>query len=102
MSAIDRNELDGYEALVSELRATAPVAPESLRERVLDGAPAPRVRRSRKRRLALVVVPLAVVLAVGAAVVHGFVNSGRGAGGSNAYAPVLGVNSAAVGSGNVV
>jgi hypothetical protein len=69
-------EFEGYEALVSELRATAPVAPESLRERVLEGAPAPRVRRSRKRRLALVVVPLAVVLAVGAAVVHGVVSSG--------------------------
>ena len=67
MSAIDRNELDGYEALVSELRATAPVAPERLRERVLEGAPAPHRRTSRKRRLFLVVVPAAVVLAVGAA-----------------------------------
>ena len=62
MSAIDPNELDGYEALVSELRATAPVAPESLRERVLEGAPAPRVRRSKKRRLALVVVPVFALL----------------------------------------
>jgi Domain of unknown function (DUF4349) len=76
MSAIDRSELDGYEALVSELRATAPVAPDRLRERVLEGAPAPRRQRSRKRRLFLVVVPVAVVLAVGAAIVHGFVNSG--------------------------
>jgi Domain of unknown function (DUF4349) len=76
MSAIDRNELDGYEALVAELRATAPVAPDRLRERVLEGAPAPRRRRSRRRKLALVVVPVAVVLAVGAALVHGFVNSG--------------------------
>jgi hypothetical protein len=75
MSAIDRNELDGYEALVSELRATAPVAPERLRERVLEGAPSPSRRRSRKRRRFLVVVPVAVVLAVGAAVVHGFVSS---------------------------
>jgi Domain of unknown function (DUF4349) len=75
MSAIDRNELDGYEALVSELRATAPVAPERLRERLLEGTPSRRPRRSRKRRLFLVVVPVAVVLAVGAAVVHGFVNS---------------------------
>ena len=75
MSAIDGTELDGYEALVSELRATAPVAPERLRERVLEGAPAPRRRRSKRRRLALVVVPAAVVLAVGAAVVHGFVGS---------------------------
>jgi hypothetical protein len=75
MSAIDRNELDGYEALVSELRATAPVAPERLRDRVREGAPSRRRRMSRKRRLFLVVVPLAVVLAVGAALVHGFVNS---------------------------
>jgi hypothetical protein len=76
MSATDRSELDGYETLVSELRANPPVAPESLRQRVLEGAPAPRARRSRKRRLALVVVPVAVVLAVGAALVHGFVSSG--------------------------
>jgi hypothetical protein len=78
MSAIDRNELDGYEALVAQLRATAPVAPERLRERVLKGAPTPRRRMSRRRRL-LVVVPVAVVLAVGVpALVHGFVDSGSG------------------------
>jgi hypothetical protein len=82
MSAIDRNELDGYEALVSALRATAPVAPERLRDRVLEGAPAPRRRRSRRRRLFLVVVPLAVVLAVGAALVHGFVSSKQASHGS--------------------
>jgi hypothetical protein len=76
MSAIDRSELDGYEALVSALRANPPVAPESLRQRVLEGAPAPRRRRSRKQRLLLVVVPVAVVLAVGAALVHGFVSTG--------------------------
>jgi Domain of unknown function (DUF4349) len=69
-------EFEGYEALVSELRADPPVAPERLRQRVLEGAPAPRAQRSRKRRLALVVVPLAVALAVGAAFVHGFVSSG--------------------------
>jgi hypothetical protein len=69
-------EFEGYEALVSELRADPPVAPEHLRQRVLEGAPAPRAQRSRKRRLTLVVVPLAVVLAVGAAFVHGFVSSG--------------------------
>src|SRR5438552_15504342 len=76
MSASDWSELDGYEALVSELRANPPVAPEHLRQRVLEGAPAPRRQRSRKRKLVLVVVPLAVVLAVGAALVHGFVSSG--------------------------
>jgi hypothetical protein len=68
--------MDGYEALVSELRANPPVAPERLRQRVLEGAPAARAPRSRKRRLTLVVVPAAVVLAVGAALVHGFVSSG--------------------------
>lgn len=76
MSASDWSELDGYEALVSELRANPPVAPERLRQRVLEGAPAPRRQRSRKRKLVLVVVPAAIVLAVGAALVHGFVNSG--------------------------
>jgi hypothetical protein len=76
MSATDRSELDGYEALVSELRATPPVAPERLRERVLGLAPGSRRRMSKRRRLVLVVVPVAVVLAVGAALVHGFVNSG--------------------------
>src|SRR5215467_15951206 len=75
MSATDWSEMDGYEDLVSELRANPPVAPERLRQRVLEGAPAPRRQRSRKRKLALVVVPAAVVLAVGAALVHGFVNS---------------------------
>ena len=96
MSAIDGTELDGYEALVSELRATAPVAPERLRERVLEGAPAPRRRRSKRRRLALVVVPAAVVLAVGAAVVHGFVNSGS----QNVNAKTAIVGSLATRSGN--
>jgi len=76
MSATDGSEMDGYEALVSELRANPPVAPERLRQRVLEGAPASRAPRSRKRRLALVVVPAAIVLAVGAALVHGFVSSG--------------------------
>jgi hypothetical protein len=76
MSATDRSELDGYEALVSELRATPPVAPERLRERVLALAPGARRRMSKRRRLTFVVVPVAVVLAVGAALVHGFVSSG--------------------------
>jgi hypothetical protein len=76
MSASDWSELDGHEALVSELRANPPVAPERLRQRVLEGAPAPRRQRSRKRKVVLVVVPAAIVLAVGAALVHGFVSSG--------------------------
>src|SRR5437763_16588591 len=77
MSATDRSELDGHEALVSELRATPPVTPERLRERVLNLAPGARPRMSNRRRLVLVVVPLAAVLAVGAALVHGFVSSGK-------------------------
>jgi hypothetical protein len=75
MSAIDRSELDGHEALVSELRASAPVAPDSLRQRLFESAPAVRAPRSRKRRLFLVVVPLAVVLAVGGAFLHGFLST---------------------------
>jgi hypothetical protein len=90
MSAIDGSELDGYEALVSALRSNPPVAPDSLRQRVLEGAPARRPRRSKKRRLAFVVVPLVVVAAVGAAFVHGFQNSGPRS--ANAPAPLLGVN----------
>lgn len=76
MSSTDWNELDGYEALVSELRAAAPVAPDRLRERVLDGAPEFRRRMSQRRRLTLVVLPAAAALAVGAALVHGFLSTG--------------------------
>ena len=92
MSASDWSELDGYEALVSELRANPPVAPERLRQRVLEGAPAPRRQRSRKRKLVLVVVPAAVVLAVGAALVHGFVSSGSHSNATSARSAVLGQN----------
>ena len=70
------SEFEGYEALVSELRATPPVAPERLRQRVLELRPSARPRMSKRRRLVLVVVPLAAVLAVGAALVHGFASSG--------------------------
>jgi hypothetical protein len=90
MSASDWSELDGYEALVSELRANPPVAPEHLRQRVLEGAPAARAPRSRRRKFVLVVVPAAVVLAVGAALVHGFVNSGSRA--STAAVPFHAIN----------
>ena len=85
MSATDWNELDGHDALVSELRANPPVAPERLRQRVLELGPASRSRRAalpRSRRgLALAVVLAATAVAVAAALVHGFVNSGshRGA-----------------------
>src|SRR5438128_12588754 len=76
MSGTDWSELDGYEALVSELRGDPPVAPERLRQRILERAPGSRRRMSGRRRLALAVVPVAVALAVGAALVHGFVSSG--------------------------
>ncbi len=74
MSAADGFE--GYDELVAELRANPPVAPESLRQRVLEGAPGAGRRASGKRRLVLVVVPVAAALAVGAALVHGVVSSG--------------------------
>jgi hypothetical protein len=85
MSATDWNGLDGHEALVSELRANPPVAPERLRQHVLELGPASRSRRAalpRSRRgRAFAVVLVAVTIAVGAALVHGFVSSGshRGA-----------------------
>ena len=63
MSAIDVQSL-----LVSH----APNAPQRLRARVAELAPAPH----RRRRLVLVVVPVAVALAVAAAIVHGIVGSG--------------------------
>ena len=95
MSATDGSEMDGYEALVSELRANPPVASERLRQRVLEGAPVARQPRSKRRKLVLVVVPVAVVLAVGAAVVHGFVSSGSshsGVAANASLAPTLGVS----------
>ncbi|HET9116038.1 MAG TPA: DUF4349 domain-containing protein, partial [Gaiellaceae bacterium] len=54
--------------------ANPPIAPDTLRRQVLAGEP--RRRRLPSRRLVLVVVPVAVALAVGAALVHGFVSSG--------------------------
>jgi len=70
-------------ALLDGLRTAQLRAPEALRARVLAAAPAPaapRVTLLRRpsRRLALVVVPLAAALAVGAALVHGLVGSGGG------------------------
>ncbi len=76
MPATDPIDSGEFGALVDELRADAPVAPERLRQRVLELAPAPRGHWSRRRRLVLVVVPAAAALAVGAALVHGFVSSG--------------------------
>jgi len=65
-------------ALLSELRGAMLHAPETLRERVLATAPVPRRLSLRvpSRRLALVVVPAALGLAVAAALVHGFTGSG--------------------------
>jgi hypothetical protein len=58
------------------LRAHAPHAPESLRERVFALEPKPRRVSLPSRRLVLVALPAAVGLAVSAAVVHGIVGSG--------------------------
>src|SRR5438067_1655152 len=60
------------------LRAHAPHAPETLRERVLALEPVPRRVNLPSRRLALVALPAALAVAVGAALVHGFVGSGGG------------------------
>jgi hypothetical protein len=80
MSATDWNGLDGHEALVSQLRANPPVASERLRQRVLELGPAarsPRAALPRSRRgRAVAVVLVAAAIAVGAALVHGFVTSG--------------------------
>src|SRR5438477_2531434 len=56
------------------LRAHAPIAPDSLRERVLALEP---VHRRPARRLTLVAVGAAAVAAVGVALVHGVVSSGK-------------------------
>jgi hypothetical protein len=58
------------------LRAHAPHAPETLRERVLALEPAPERRMVPSRRFALVALPAALAIAVVAAVVHGVVGSG--------------------------
>lgn len=59
------------------LRAHAPRAPESLREHVLAGRPAQRLRWTLPpRRLVLVALPAACLIAVGVALVHGAVRSG--------------------------
>jgi len=58
------------------LRAHAPHAPESLRERVLALEPKKRRTGLPSRRLVLVALPAAVAIAVAAAVVNGIVDSG--------------------------
>ena len=58
------------------LRAHAPHAPESLRERVLALEPKKRRTGLPSRRLVLVALPAAAAIAVGAAVVNGIVDSG--------------------------
>src|SRR6478736_1643630 len=58
------------------LRAHAPHAPETLRERVLGLESVPQRRNTPSRRLVLVALPAALAIAVLAAVVHGVVGSG--------------------------
>jgi Domain of unknown function (DUF4349) len=90
MSATDASAFAGHEELVAELRANQPVATDRLRERVLSVGQAR--RRSPRRRLMLVVVPVAVALAVGAALVHGFVSSGSHPGAAAKRAVSHGLN----------
>jgi Domain of unknown function (DUF4349) len=89
MSATDASAFAGHEELVAQLRANQPVATDRLRERVLSAGLAR--RRPTRRRLVLVVVPVAAALAVGAAFVHGFVSSGshHGAAGQRADGAAL-------------
>lgn len=66
-------------AVVLELRAARPRAPETLRERVLAiGEPQPRFALPawRLRRVALVAVPACLAVAVGGALIHGALNAG--------------------------
>src|SRR3977135_4199969 len=58
------------------LRAHAPHAPESLRERVFALEPKGRRLLLPPRRLALVALPAALGIAVSVAVVHGIIGSG--------------------------
>jgi len=70
--------------LATELRAARPSASPELRERVLAIAAREEPRRPARftlpplRRLAAVVVPAALALAIGGAMVHGLVHSGSG------------------------
>jgi uncharacterized protein DUF4349 len=101
MSAADP-AFEGYEGLVAALRANPPIAPDTLRRQVL--ADEPRRRRLPSRRLVLVVVPVAVGLAVGAALVHGFVSSGsnKPVFAEYAPAPLKGANVATAGRSTIV
>src|SRR5215471_12087270 len=101
MSAADP-AFEGYEGLVSALRANPPIAPDRLRQQVLAGEP--RRRRLPSRRLVLVVVPVAVGLAVGAALVHGLVSSGsnKRVFAEYAPAPLKGANVATAGGSTIV
>src|SRR2546423_10040152 len=58
------------------LRAHAPHAPESLRERVFALEPKGRRLTLPPRRLALVALPAALGIAISVAVVHGIIGSG--------------------------
>jgi Domain of unknown function (DUF4349) len=64
--------MSASEMTVETLRAHAPRAPEALHQRVLELEPR---RMSPRRRLVFVVVPVAAAVAVGAALVHGFLGS---------------------------
>src|SRR5438067_3781311 len=85
------SELKGHEALIAELRAGALDAPDHLHRRVLaDG----RMKRRQfadlsGRRRALVLVPVAATLAVGAALVHGAFDSGSPTTHPQASAPLV-------------
>lgn len=78
--------MSASEMTIETLRAHAPRAPEALRLRVLELEPR---RMSPRRRLVLVVVPVAAAVAVGAALVHGFLGSSPAPKVAHGDAPVL-------------
>src|SRR2546423_1030920 len=73
------SEFEGHEALIAQLQGGTLDAPGHLRRRVLAAGPG--VKRERlpmsRRRERYGVLVLAAGLAVGAAVIHGVVNSGN-------------------------
>src|SRR5512133_3902081 len=89
--------------LATELRSARPSASPELRERVLAVAAQQEPRRPRRfalppvRRMALVAAPAVVAVAVGGALVHGLVHSGKSA--QKAAATVAG---GSAGSGQLV
>lgn len=88
-------EFEGHEALIAQLQAGTLDAPGHLHRRVLSGGTVKRRRWADMsgRKRALLVVPIAATLAVGAAVVHSaFYNSGSQTAAPHAVKPLPGLH----------